>query len=223
MVVFAILTSCGSQPSEEFDEASLENTQSDLKFLNFLWETFERSSIGASLPSDYIWVKNGSSRNAVTDQAPAKGKHSLVVEIPDDSSERDYIGIKFCLNTTAPDILAASFDLKLNNLVNWTGLGVLGDEDNMQYWWWVRADGTVFNGHTFDSFMEDVWQKVEIIIDRSTNRAMFAVDGNETYFDLNLEWTMTDPNDPMQCIFAFMGVFDTPQSIQIDNVTMLGY
>jgi hypothetical protein len=218
----SFIAACGIDPLEQDPSESYQTSKSDLAVKNFLWENFERYKFGASIPDENIWVQNGSSYTEITKESPFKNKN-LKIEITEDSSESDYIGVKFCINTLATDILTSSFYIKLNNLVNWTGLGVASDEDNMLYWWWIRADGTVFNGHTFDSFMEGVWQKVEISIDRISNTATFILDGNETVFNLDLNWSSTDPNQPMQCIFVFMGVFDTPQSVQIDNVVMLGF
>ncbi len=229
----ALLASCGTQPQNlDTLQSAIKKDKSDKKDKSgkkgkknkkTMWEPFESYETDASAPASYIWVKNGASETNVSNIDPANGIKNLKIHIKEDSAARDFIGVKFCLDAGASDILAASFNIKLKNLVNWTGLGIIGDQDNMQYWWWIRQDGTVFNGHTFDSFMENTWHQVTITIDRTMSMATFDLDGNQNHFDLNFDWITTDPTQPMQCMFVFLGVYDTPQTVQIDDVAILGY
>jgi len=142
-----------------------------------------------------------------------------------------YSLVNFCLSkddlaNPIDDYFKASAHVRFDALTDWTGFGVStedsSDDDVWLYWWWIRADGTVFD--EFDRlggasvFGTTAWHRIEITVDRrSADVASLEVDGT---VEADIPLSNWDPtSEGMRCLFFFSGVSeDTYQDMYVDRV-----
>jgi glycine cleavage system aminomethyltransferase T len=221
--VLLVISSCGTEPSDS------GTTTSDLKYFHNnnhsystpLQESFDDYTTGSGMPDKYKWVSGGKASSKVTN-ATARQKNKKSLQISISQGGTDYLGSQFCLNKTASKYLRATFSVNFANFVNWTGFGI-SDGTTMQYYWWIRLDGTVFDETTFDSFTQNAWQDVQIVVDRDQNLATLTIAGRTHYAELDQVWPATDPASTMKCLFLFVGTMGGEQNVYIDDIKVRGY
>jgi hypothetical protein len=221
-----VFASCGNEPTDVGTSGSdLSWKKPDNNNRNKhkrMVESFEAYTDGSIMPDKYNWVKGGKALGKVTKKDLRDNKkQSLELEIPQDSSTATYLGSKFCLSESVGSYLHAKFSLKFANFVNWTAFGA-SDGTTVQYWWWVRSDGSIFDDTTFDSFAMNTWQDAELVIDRNQNLATVTIAGRTHYVELTSAYQYTDHSAPMQCLFVFASSDGTAQSLLIDDIRVIG-
>jgi hypothetical protein len=149
-----------------------------------------------------------------------------------------YAGVKFCLMDSADtepldDYFRARLWIHLADLTDWTGFGISGPNngsDEWLYWWWIAADGVVFDAvDRFAGapvFQTGSFHSVEITIDRrdpnpANHVATLEVDGNS---EPSISLSTWDPSTTdMKCVFVLSGVQDdTYQDLYVDSVFVRG-
>ena len=136
-----------------------------------------------------------------------------------------YSCVQFCLSESAlmdplNDYLRATLRIRFNNHTNWTGFGIAG-LDVWQYWWWIRADGSVLDAEErfggAPVFGTTAWHDVEIHADRGEKMVYLLVDDNTpASIPINAWETSTDA---MRCLFVMSGITEgTVQNLYVDNV-----
>ncbi|MFH1438092.1 MAG: S8 family serine peptidase, partial [Pseudomonadota bacterium] len=182
---------------------------------------------------DFMLQNGGGTATVVTGGGAPHGSDFLDIVVHDeDAVSHGYACVKFCLSDNGyfepiDDYVKASMQLRLDDRVDWTGIGISGEntseEDVWLYWWWIRGDGTVLDEEErFSSasvFQDDTWHFVEITIDRrpGMSQASLKVDSNsDTGISLD-NWYPT--TEDMKCVFVLSGITDgTVQDVYVDSV-----
>ncbi len=194
-------------------------------------ESFEEASLGSTPGANVLMSPIGEGYSEVSNVSPVHGEHVLEFGVvdPPDSQSHDYAGVKFCLDAAPPydeaeEVFSAIFYVKFDTFVSWSAIGILSSNDDWLYWWWVDSLGDVFEDRPAFATFGTGWNRVEILIDRIADEAVFVLDnGTEVtehnVWPLSTTWPASSwQSDPMKCIMLYTGVQDDmPQTIYVDN------
>jgi subtilisin family serine protease len=186
-----------------------------------------RDGIEVSGYSVDFMLRSGYGYGQATSDPVFDGSQSLAMGVGEQGS--GYSCVQFCLSGSAlmdplNDFLKASMRIRFGSHTDWTGFGISGldgsSEDIWQYWWWIRADGTVLDEATrfggASVFGTSAWHDVEINANRSAGTVSLRVDGSSESIALG-NWYSN--SDPMRCLFVMSGITEgTVQDIYVDNV-----
>jgi hypothetical protein len=228
-----VFSSCGTEPTDLGTSTSALSwkksgnskhfNHTNYKNYKRMLESFEAYSDGSILPDKYHWVSGGKAFGKVTNTTARENKkQSLHMELPQDLTGATYLGSKFCLNGSVDTYLHVKFSINFGNFVNWTAMG-LSDGTAAQYWWWTRANGTIFDDTTFDTFTPNAWNDVEIVIDRDRDLATVTIQGRTHYVGLAVTYPYTNAATPMQCLFFLASSSGDAQNLFVDDIVVLGH
>jgi hypothetical protein len=179
-------------------------------------QDFEKEPVGP-VKEVHRWLDAEGSSVEVTTATAYEGRKSLrVVSAGDVTSGYDAVAVKFCVRCEAMKRFRAEFAIKFENFINWTGIAIT-NSPSLAYYWWVRANGSIFDVTTFDDLQVGQWHQVFIDIDRDQNLAQVVIDGKYHEVPLDPTWPSEVQSQPMGCVRLLL-MESGGQTVHLDNV-----
>lgn len=179
-----------------------------------LAEGFESLAAGP-MPDRYAWHSVPGATSEVTGEQAFEGVQSLKVTAPATGGYH-YVGPRFCVRCEAKDHFKASFAIRFETFVSWTGL-MITNNPQYAYWWWVRSNGSVFATDTFAQLQANTWYEVQADINRKSGLATITIAGVAYTMPLAGTWYSGAAEQPMGC-YRLLLLSKAEQTVYLDKV-----
>ena len=181
-------------------------------------ETFELYPFGPAPPAVEQDLSGTGYADVVGVPQAAVGRKCLEAGIESDSPDDDYAIIAFAPPVRTVEKVHVKFYVRRESFASWAAIGILTPLLGWSYWWWINADGDIYDNETFFTFEEETWYLVEIEIDKVINLARVIIDGTVHEIALSEGWEYTIPAREMLALFFLVHGSETPHVLWLDDV-----